>query len=183
MPIIVTRILTVLLLLGIVIYLLPDEQDTLAEPIVPDTVPSRVGAIPVPKNLVIAADIPYRPGDSKFWTLDLAMPKAQSEKPRPALVFVHGGGWSSGDKRRGTFKTIPIEYAQKGYVCISVNYRLTSEAAFPACLEDVKCAVRWLRAHAEKYNVDPDRIGGYGNSAGAHLVSLLGLVGKEAHLA
>ncbi|HSG71523.1 MAG TPA: alpha/beta hydrolase, partial [Planctomycetaceae bacterium] len=60
--------------------------------------------------------------------------------------------------------------------------RLLSEAPFPACIEDCKCAVRWLRANAEKYNVDPDRIGGFGNSAGAHLVAMLGLAGKEAGL-
>lgn len=183
MPIFVTRILTVVFFLAIVMYLIPDKQDfALDEPIVPDTVPSRLGGAPVPKNLTIVEDIPYRKGTSKSWTLDLAMPKQRSEKARPALVFVHGGGWSSGDKQRGVFRAMPIEYAQKGYVCISVNYRLTGEAGFPACLEDVKCAVRWLRAHAEKYHVDPNHIGGYGNSAGAHLISLLALVGKDTDL-
>jgi acetyl esterase/lipase len=59
-------------------------------------------------------------------------------------------------------------------VAVSLNYRLTDEAPFPACVEDVKCAVRWLRANAAKYNVDPQRIGAYGNSAGAHLVAILG---------
>ncbi|WP_339732828.1 alpha/beta hydrolase [uncultured Gimesia sp.] len=183
MPQFVSRALTVLFLLAVAIYLVPDEQDTSAEePIVRDTLLSRGGAAPVPKDLIIVEDISYRKGNRHFWALDLAMPKLRGEKPRPALLFVHGGGWSSGDKRLGIFKTAPIEYAQKGYVCISVNYRLTGEAAFPACMEDVKCAVRWLRAHAEKYNVDPHRIGGYGNSAGAHLVSLLALVGKDKDL-
>lgn len=65
---------------------------------------------------------------------------------------------------------------------MTVNYRLIDEAPFPACIEDVKCAVRWLRAHAEKYNLDPNRIGGYGNSAGAHLVAMLGLVTADAGL-
>lgn len=183
MPIFVTRFLTGVFFLAIVMYLIPEKQDfALDKPIVPDTVPSRVGAAPVPNHLTIVEDIPYRQGAGKSWTLDLVMPKQRSEKPRPALVFVHGGGWSSGDKRRGVFRAMPLEYAQKGYVCISVNYRLTGAAGFPACLEDVKCAVRWLRAHAEKYHVDPNRIGGYGNSAGAHLISLLGLVGKDADL-
>jgi len=68
------------------------------------------------------------------------------------------------------------------YVCITVNYRLTGEAPFPACVADVKCAVRWLRAHAKDYNVDPNRLGGYGNSAGAHLVAMLGLCKPEAKL-
>jgi acetyl esterase/lipase len=110
------------------------------------------------------------------------MPEKHGDAPRPGLVFVHGGGWRGGDKRRGYFLQGALDYAQKGYVCISVNYRLTGEAPFPACVEDVKCAVRWFRAHAKEYNVDPKRIGGYGNSAGAHLVSMLGLVGPKAGL-
>ncbi|QDT45242.1 Carboxylesterase NlhH [Gimesia alba] len=183
MPLFVTRFLTVVMILSVAIYLVPDEQlKSYEEPIKRDTVPSRVGAVPVPKDLIIVEDLEYREGKSRYWTLDLMMPKKRGENLRPALVFVHGGGWSSGDKSRGIFRTAPIEYAKKGYVCISVNYRLTQEAAFPACLEDVKCAVRWLRAHAEKYHVDPNRIGGYGNSAGAHLVSLLALVGKDQQL-
>ncbi len=133
-------------------------------------------------DIVIEPDIAYRPGGSKAWCLDLVRPKATAASPRPGIVFVHGGGWRSGDKRRGIFLDGAIDYARKGYVCITVNYRLTGEAPFPACIEDVKCAVRWFRAHAEKYNLDPKRIGGYGNSAGAHLVSILGLVKADAGL-
>ena len=106
------------------------------------------------------------PGDSKAWRLDLARPTAKSAEPRPAIVFIHGGGWRGGDKRRGTFLNGALDYAAKGYVCVTLNYRLLAEAPFPACIEDCKCAVRWLRANAQKYNIDPDRIGGYGNSAG-----------------
>jgi acetyl esterase/lipase len=135
-----------------------------------------------PEDVVIEADIAYRPGDSKAWRLDLVRPKEDSDRARAGIVFVHGGGWRNGDKRTGTFLRGAIEYAQKGYVCITVNYRLTGETPFPACVEDVKCAVRWLRAHAKEYNVDPDRLGGYGNSAGAHLVAMLGLCKPEAKL-
>ncbi len=134
-----------------------------------------------PDGVVVVPNIPYREGHER-WKLDLAMPKAKGDKPRAAIVFVHGGGWRSGDKRRGIFLRGALDYASKGYVCITVNYRLTGHASFPACVEDVKTAVRWLRAHAEKYNVDPDRIGAFGNSAGAHLVSMLGLVPKDAGL-
>jgi acetyl esterase/lipase len=136
----------------------------------------------LPKGIVAEPDIAYRPGESKAWRLDLVRPEQDGAAPRPAIVFVHGGGWRSGDKRRGYFIRGAVEYAQKGYVCASVNYRLVGEAKFPACIEDVKCAVRWLRANAEKYNVDPQRIGGYGNSAGAHLVAMLGLAGPDAKL-
>ncbi|MDP6443970.1 MAG: alpha/beta hydrolase [Pirellulaceae bacterium] len=136
----------------------------------------------VPEGVVVEPNIAYRPGDSKSWRLDLARPKERGDQPRPAVVFIHGGGWRNGDKRTGYFLQGSLDYASQGYVCITINYRLVDEAPFPACLEDCKCAVRWLRAHAEKYNIDPDRIGGYGNSAGAHLVSLLGLVEKSAGL-
>jgi acetyl esterase/lipase len=110
------------------------------------------------------------------------MPEEMGDEPRPGIVFVHGGGWRSGDKRRTNFLGPAIEFAAKGYVCISTNYRLLSHAPFPACVEDVKCAVRWLRAHAEDYNLDPNHIGAYGNSAGAHLVAMLGLCPPSAGL-
>lgn len=135
----------------------------------------------VPSEVKWIPDISYREGHEK-WKLDLAMPAERGEKLRPALVIVHGGGWVGGDKRIGQWARYPIEYAENGYVAISVNYRLIQDAPFPACVEDVKCAVRWLRAHAKEYNVDPKRIGGYGNSAGAHLVALIGLAGPDAGL-
>ena len=183
MRMIVTRVLAVFFLLAIVTYLLPERQDTAAnEPDNQNARAVRSSSAPMPKDLKIVENISYRQGNKKAWKLDLIMPRERGETKRPALVFVHGGGWSGGDKTQGMLNSGPIDYARKGYVCISVNYRLTREAPFPACLEDVKCSVRWLRAHAEKYNVDPNRIGGYGNSAGAHLVSLLGLVEKESNL-
>jgi endo-1,4-beta-xylanase len=129
----------------------------------------------------LETDIAYRQGNEK-WRLDLAYTEAQDNTRRPGLVIVHGGGWRGGDKGGGQWRSIPLQYAAKGYVCISVNYRLTDEVPFPACVEDVKCAVRWLRAHADQYGLDPARIGAYGNSAGAHLVAMLGLVGPNAGL-
>lgn len=108
--------------------------------------------------------------------LDLFLPKKPADSPRPAIVFIHGGGWRGGDKGGGMWRSLPMEYAVRGYVCVSVNYRLTGDGVdIFGCIDDCRCAVRWLRAHAEEYNVDPNRIGAYGNSAGAHLVSLLGV--------
>ena len=129
----------------------------------------------LPAGVQSELDIAYA-ADSPAQKLDLYLPTGTAAAPRPAIVVVHGGGWRGGDKQRGQWARIPAQYASDGYVAISVNYRLTGEAPWPAQIEDVKAAVRWLRAHAAKHSVDVDRIGAYGNSAGAHLVSLLGLV-------
>ena len=136
--------------------------------------PQALSRLKIPAGVKLVPDIAYREGNP-MWKLDLAMPEAKSANPRAAIVFIHGGGWRGGDKRAGYFLQGALDYAAKGYVGVSVNYRLTGEAPFPACVEDVRCAVRWLRAHAGDYNLDPNRIGGYGNSAGAHLVAHLAL--------
>lgn len=110
----------------------------------------------VPEGVTFIPNIAYREGN-EAWELDLAMPSKQGNAPRPALVIIHGGGWRNGDKRAGSFLNPTLSYAAKGYVCITVNYRLLKEESdtIAQCVEDVKNAVRWLRAHAEKYNVDP----------------------------
>lgn len=131
------------------------------------------------QEIKVTRDIAYRDGDSKAWRLDLAMPEEKAAAPRPALVIVHGGGWRGGSRTVDVFQKMMIDYAKKGYVTINVDYRLTGEADFPACIEDVKCAVRWLRAHTEKYQVDPKRIGAYGHSAGAHLALMLAMTDKD----
>ena len=130
----------------------------------------------VPDGVTFISNIAYRKGN-EAWKLDLAMPKERGNDPRPAIVFVHGGGWRNGDKRAASFLNPTLSYAAKGYVCITVNYRLLkgNSRDIDQCVEDVKNSVRWLRAHAEKYNVDPNRIGATGNSAGAHLSVMLGI--------
>jgi len=116
-------------------------------------------------------DLVYATVDGDDLTLDLYQPG--SSGLHPAIVFVHGGGWSSGDK--ATFADYALFFAERGYVGISVNYRLAPEHPFPAAVEDTKAAVRWLRENAEKYGVDPGRIGAMGSSAGGHLVAMLGV--------
>lgn len=95
---------------------------------------------------------------------------------RPAIVFIHGGGWRGGDKK--DFRTLAQGFAQRGYVCFVLNYRLVNgtDHRFPAQLDDVQRAVRWIRANAVRYGVDPNRVGALGASAGGHLVALLGTV-------
>ncbi|MGC9472348.1 MAG: alpha/beta fold hydrolase [Bacteroidales bacterium] len=134
------------------------------------------------KTLTVTDNIPYRDGDSPSWVLDMAMPANYGSELRPALVIVHGGGWAAGSKSVDVYQKMMLDYARKGYVTINVEYRLTGEAPFPACIEDVKCAVRWLRAHADQYRVDPERIGGYGHSAGAHLALMLAMCPDTAGL-
>lgn len=129
-----------------------------------------------PPNVVLETDIVYGKGGDEALTLDLTRPKF-GIGPFPALIFVHGGGWVAGKKE--DFRPFMFPFTQQGIVCISVNYRLAPKHKFPAQIEDVKCAVRWLRANAAKYRVDPNRIGAMGGSAGAHLVALLGTTSGE----
>ena len=130
-------------------------------------------------QIVCELNVSYREGHER-WKLDLFRPAGEFDDLRPALVFVHGGGWVRGDKRKVLFLEQAIDFARRGYVCITVNYRL--DASKLPCIKDVKCAVRWLRAHADDYQIDPNRIGAYGNSAGAHLVSMLGVSASNREL-
>ncbi len=130
-------------------------------------------------------DLRYREGPSKMWRLDLAARRGAAGKPRPAVVVIHGGGWSEGDKSSFTLRKHGVpgnieDFAALGFVAVTINYRLSDEAPFPAALEDCRSVVRWLREHAAEYDVDPDHIGAYGNSAGGHLALLLGMTGERA---
>jgi acetyl esterase/lipase len=104
--------------------------------------------------------------------LDLYLPAGNG--PFPLLIYVHGGGFRQGDKNLPAARGILDVLLQDGYAVASLNYRLSGEAKFPAAIQDVKTAVRWLRAHADVYRLDPGRFGAWGDSAGANLVALLG---------
>ena len=117
-------------------------------------------------------DIPCLAGGSPRQTLDLYLPD-HAHSPMPAVLWIHGGAWECGDKH-----PCPVrEFAERGYVIASIGYRLSDKAAFPSQLQDCKSAVRWLRAHAAEYGIDPTRIGVWGESAGGHLAALLGTTG------
>jgi acetyl esterase/lipase len=142
---------------------------------------------PGSEPVTVITNIRYREGPSKQWRLDLAMKKDLRGKPRPGIVVIHGGGWLEGDKSSFTLRKYGTpgnieDFAALGFVAVTINYRLSGEAPFPAALEDCQCAVRWLRAHARDYNLDPKHIGAYGNSAGGHLALLLAMTGKEPEL-
>ena len=127
-------------------------------------------------EIVVERDLVYGKGADTDLKLDLAMPKA-GDGPFPAVVFLHGEGWRAGNRQQ--MNHFIEGMAGLGYVAITVEYRLVPAARFPAQVEDCKAAVRWLRANARKYRVDPDRIGVVGFSAGGHLAAMLGVTGKE----
>ena len=127
-------------------------------------------------DVPIQKDIVFGKGGDVNLKLDLAQP-ATGNGPFPLVICVHGGAWQFG-KRTAHHRTIRL-LARHSYVAASVQYRLTPKYRFPAQIEDVKCAVRFLRANAKKYKIDPHRVGALGDSAGGHLVLLLGLMDQK----
>ncbi len=117
----------------------------------------------------IFMDLEYAKPDGRAVKLDLFLPK-MSEKPVPVVIWIHGGGWQAGSKAMCPARG----WVKDGFAVASVEYRFTDRAAFPAQINDCKAAVRFLRAHAKEYNLDPERFGAWGASAGGHLVALLG---------
>ncbi|MFB0555899.1 MAG: alpha/beta hydrolase fold domain-containing protein [Phycisphaerae bacterium] len=135
--------------------------------------PERSRQVQIPAGTKVERDIVYaRVGDRKL-LLDLYLPP-KGPAPLPVIVWVHGGGWRSGSKGSAG-RARPM--LNRGYAVVDVGYRLSGEAIFPAQVEDCKAAVRWVRANAAKYSLDPDRIGAWGSSAGGHLVAFLGTAG------
>ena len=104
--------------------------------------------------------------------VDVYLPD-EGDGPFPLIIYVHGGGWSMGNKREGALPCI-IDAIKSGYAVISVDYRLAPGVKFPEFLFDVKTAVRWARANAKEYRFDPDRFGMVGDSAGGHLTLMVG---------
>ena len=115
----------------------------------------------------------YATRDGVDLLLDLYLPAVPVRRPVPVIVFLHGGGWSGGTRTTGPdFKRY---FAQDGFAMASIEYRLTPAVTFPANVEDVRTAVRWLKANAAARGLDPDRICLWGTSAGGHLAAVAGL--------
>lgn len=125
------------------------------------------------KYRILERNVTYRTVDGVAMRMDILYPK--SGGPWPGLIWVHGGGWIGGDKA-----PLPPILADTGCLVASLNYRIFPAFRFPAMIEDVKAAIRYLRAHAVVTNLDPTRIALIGHSAGGHLVALAGLAGEEA---
>lgn len=137
---------------------------------------------PAPEGVLIQQDVPYLDAE-RLEKLDLYLPADRPKDARsPAVVMIHGGGWTGGDKAEGRSFNICTTLAKAGYVCISINYILTRGECWPTDVRDCKNAVRFLRANAEKYGVDVDHIGVIGGSAGGHLALMVAYTNKVPFL-
>lgn len=124
----------------------------------------------------IIPDLVYSVPNGRELVADLYLPK-NSQTPLPVIIWLHGGGWRFGDRKLGPdFSTF---FARRGFAMVSIEYRLSEEAIFPAAVHDVKTAVRWVRTIAEKYGLDANHIGLWGSSAGGHLAALTAMSGPE----
>ena len=126
----------------------------------------------IPDTVTFTRDIEYANPDNQHLQVNLAAPK-KATGALPAIVCIHGGGFRAG--KRESYDKLCLTLAEHGYAAITVTYRLAPQYKFPAAVQDCKTAVRWLRAHAAEYHVDPSRIGVTGGSAGGHLAQFLGV--------
>jgi acetyl esterase/lipase len=125
----------------------------------------------LPEGATAHRDLAYVPDGHERQKLDLYLPKDGTLFP--LIITIHGGAFKMGSKEQG----VPLAYLSQGYAVASINYRLSQHAKFPAQIEDCKAAVRWLRAHASEYRLDPKRFAAWGSSAGGHLAAMLGTTG------
>ena len=125
----------------------------------------------------IVRDVVYKRVNNRDLRLDIYSPKSIS-RPLPVVLWIFGNRWSRGSKNHPP----PLDLMARGYIVVSIEYRLSGEAPFPAAIEDCKAAVRWIRANAAAYHFDPDHIGAWGHSAGGHLAALLGTSGGVSEL-
>jgi acetyl esterase/lipase len=135
---------------------------------------------PVQGPLEVVRDVPYGKAGERVLSLDLVRLRDRPQDPSPVILFFHGGGWRSGNKERVDPAVLVL--ARQGFVCASVEYRLSGEARFPAQIHDAKAAVRHLRKNARTLGLDAGRIGAWGPSAGGHLAALLGTTGDVREL-
>lgn len=133
---------------------------------------TQAAELAVPDNVTFERDITYAEAGGARMQLNIARPKNASG-PLPAVLCVHGGGFRAGS--REGYNKLCLTLAQRGFVAATISYRLAPIHQFPAAVHDTKAAVRWLRANAAKYGINPDRIGVTGGSAGGHLAQFLGV--------
>lgn len=159
------------LYLGLGLFLIGPSIDQLAAQTSTSTTASNS---PRQDEVRVIRDVAYANSDNIRQTLHLVLPaETVSDEPKPLIVFIHGGAWRAGNKQGAVGRL--RRYVQSGdYVAASIGYRLTDEAIWPSQIHDCKAAIRWLRANAEEYGIDPNRIAVMGSSAGGHLAAMLG---------
>jgi acetyl esterase/lipase len=135
--------------------------------------------LPSPSSVAAKVDGDVAYGASEDLKMDVYHPPGNPAGPLPAIVYIHGGGWRMGDKEMVALMPGPTELLRRGYLVVSVNYRLAPKYQFPVMLDDVRSAVVFLRSNANRFQLDPERIGVMGDSAGGHLASLLALMGTD----
>jgi acetyl esterase/lipase len=136
----------------------------------------QIASAELPAGVTKVADQTYIQYGSRCLKLDLYLPaQARDGEDVPVVVLVHGGGWGSGF--RSEFVPMAVRLAQRGYAAATISYRLSGEALYPAAIHDTRAAVRWVRAHAGQYHLDPQRIALAGGSAGGQIASLAGVTG------
>jgi acetyl esterase/lipase len=123
-------------------------------------------------DVKVITDVSYGPHGVRN-LMDIYVPAAEAKAPRPLVVIIHGGGWAGGDKKSHAYMGDAL--ARKGFVAASITYRFAPANRAPAQMDDAQRAVRWLRHHAKEYNLDPERVGAIGASAGGHLTSYIAL--------
>jgi len=161
----------------------PREFPVAAAPVLEDRFPAR--SVDFPKGVTAWPDVTYRTVDGyRPQIVDVYVPKAPG--PHPLVLYVHGGGWRAGHTRHsGAMADFPAalaELASEGFTVASLEYRLSAEAKFPAQLQDANAALRFLRANAAKFKVDPGRVAVWGGSAGGHLAALTALTCRDTKL-
>ncbi|OPZ16097.1 MAG: Carboxylesterase NlhH [candidate division BRC1 bacterium ADurb.BinA364] len=156
-----------------------DEKNAAAPS--PDPFANQNPPFSLPENVELREGVVYGRGGGRDLLCNLFLPRPPRKKPMAAMVYIHGGGWRNGGP--AAFRRQAAYFAGKhGVIGMCVTYRLSDEAIYPAAVEDCKCAVRFLRAHAAELGVDPRRIGAAGGSAGGHLAGMLAAASHLAHL-
>jgi len=130
----------------------------------------------IPDSIRVARDIIYKETKQRELKLDIYKNKSAMELA-PVIIFIHGGSWTSGDKK--DYLIYCLAYAQKGYATASLSYRFSQEAIFPAAVEDIICGIRWIKEHGREYGIDSSRVALVGGSAGGHLAMLAGYTADE----
>ena len=134
------------------------------------------GSAPPPADVTVVPDLQFAAPDGRPLLADLHLP-ARLQAPAPAILWIHGGGWRSGNRHVGP--DLSRFFAAGGFAMIAIDYRHSGRAIFPAQIEDVKTAIRWVRRIAAEYGLDASRIGLWGASSGGHLAALAALTGDD----